>query len=215
MNPLTFAARPLAAGLHQASRAIQFAADRLDQLAGGQSRQEDNGGPPSPQEAEIERARQRSTGEPKPLDDVSITRKVETELFRDADVPKGSIDVNTAEGVVWLRGEAKTPDMINELERRASAIPEVTRVENLLHLPKTPAPSRADTPRRQQKTRRSERRPPERSATTRVTAEEEPRAGAEPKPKDVAEEGRGRPAAPLGSDESASGEDGGSSRSSS
>jgi hypothetical protein len=214
MNPLTFAARPLAVGLHQASRAIQFVADRLDQLAGDKSRRED-GGPPSPQEAEIERARQRSTGDPKPLDDVSITRKVETELFRDADVPKGSIDVNTVEGVVWLRGEAKTPEMINELERRASGIPEVTRVENLLHLPKTPAPSRADTPRRQQKTRRSRRRPTERAAATRVTAEEEARADAEPSPKDVSQQGRGRPAAPLGSGESASDEDGGSSRSSS
>jgi osmotically-inducible protein OsmY len=79
---------------------------------------------------------------PKDLDDVAVARKVETVIFRDDAVPKGKIDVNAADGVVWLRGEAKTPEMIKELERQTAAIPEVKRVENLLHLPKTPAPTR-------------------------------------------------------------------------
>jgi hypothetical protein len=79
---------------------------------------------------------------PKDLDDVGLARKVETVIFRDDNVPKGNIDVNAADGVVWLRGEAKTPEMINELEALTSAIPEVKRVEVLLHLPKTPAPTR-------------------------------------------------------------------------
>jgi osmotically-inducible protein OsmY len=92
---------------------------------------------------------------PKPLDDVAITRKVESVIFRQRGVQKGKIDVNTAEGVVWLRGEAKTPDLIKTLERRTREVPEVKRVENLLHLPKTPAPSRTDTPASQRKTRRT------------------------------------------------------------
>jgi hypothetical protein len=79
---------------------------------------------------------------PKVLDDVGLARKVETVIFRDDSVPKGKIDVNAAAGVVWLRGEAKTPEMIKALERETLAIPEVTQVENLLHLPKTPAPTR-------------------------------------------------------------------------
>ena len=79
---------------------------------------------------------------PKDLDDVGVARKVETVIFRDDAIPKGKIDVNAANGVVWLRGEAKTPEMIKELERQTAAIPEVKRVENLLHLPKTPAPTR-------------------------------------------------------------------------
>jgi hypothetical protein len=82
---------------------------------------------------------------PKELDDVALARKVETIIFRDEAVPKGKIDVNAADGVVWLRGEAKTPEMIKALERQATAIPEVKKVENLLHLPKTPAPTRSDT----------------------------------------------------------------------
>ena len=73
------------------------------------------------------------------LDDVTLARKVETEIFRSRRVAKGKVDVNVAEGVVWLRGEARTPDLIQELETKAAAIPEVKRVENLLRLPGTRA----------------------------------------------------------------------------
>lgn len=84
-----------------------------------------------------------ATQVPKDLDDVAVARKVETVLFRDESIPKGKIDVNAADGVVWLRGEAKNPEMIKTLVAQATAIPEVHRVENLLHLPKTPAPTRS------------------------------------------------------------------------
>jgi hypothetical protein len=88
---------------------------------------------PSPQASRV----------PKDLDDVALARKVETIIFRDDSVPKGDIDVNAANGVVWLRGQAKTPEMIKGLGRQCASIPEVRRVENLLHLPKTPAPTRS------------------------------------------------------------------------
>jgi hypothetical protein len=87
------------------------------------------------------RPKEPAAARPKDLDDVAIARKVETIIFRDDDVPKGHIDVNCVNGVVWLRGEAKTPEMIKELERQTAAIPEVNGVENMLHLPKTPAPT--------------------------------------------------------------------------
>src|SRR6266700_768674 len=50
--------------------------------------------------------------QPKEFDDVTLARKVETELFRPADVPKGKILVNAVRGVVQLRGEADSPQMI-------------------------------------------------------------------------------------------------------
>jgi hypothetical protein len=106
---------------------------------------------------------------PKDLDDVALARKVETIIFRDDSVPKGAIDVNAAAGVVWLRGEAKTPEMIKLLERQAAEIPEVRQVENLLHLPKTPAPTRTDTPAAQRRTRSSAQDPEKRTVTTGVT----------------------------------------------
>jgi osmotically-inducible protein OsmY len=76
--------------------------------------------------------------EPKDFDDVTLARKVETEIFRPADVPKGKINVSVVDGVVELRGEADTPDMVDELVKKARKVQGVRDVENLLHLP-TPA----------------------------------------------------------------------------
>jgi osmotically-inducible protein OsmY len=74
--------------------------------------------------------------EPKPQpDDVTLARKVETEIFRDADVPKGQINVNAENGKIYLRGEVGQPEMIRDLEERARSVQGVSDVENLLHLP--------------------------------------------------------------------------------
>ena len=77
---------------------------------------------------------------PKDLDDTTLARKVETEIFRPAHVPKGKIDVNVQDGVVQLRGEADSADMIRELVDKARSVQGVRDVENLLHVPGTPAP---------------------------------------------------------------------------
>lgn len=79
-------------------------------------------------------------GEDGNVDDVTLARKVETELFRDADAPKGSVDVNVQDGVVQLRGEVEPPELIDELVERARQVGGVRGVENLLHAPGTPAP---------------------------------------------------------------------------
>ncbi len=72
--------------------------------------------------------------QPKEFDDVTLARKVETELFRPADVPKGTINVNVVDGVVQLRGEVDEPQLIEELVEKATRIQGVQAVENLLHL---------------------------------------------------------------------------------
>lgn len=137
---------------------------------------------------------------PKDLDDVTIARKVESVIFRSRTVAKGKVDVNVADGVVWLRGEVKTPDLVKQLEANAREVPEVKGVENLLHLPKTPAPSRTDTPASQRKTRRTKPRPGARKVSSGDVSEEAPApAGAEPAPKVVNALGAGRKPAPLGS----------------
>ncbi len=74
------------------------------------------------------------------LDDNTLRAKVETELFRDPDVPKGHINVNAQNGVIQLRGEVERPEMIRELVEKARKVQGVQDVENLLHLPKTAAP---------------------------------------------------------------------------
>jgi osmotically-inducible protein OsmY len=73
-------------------------------------------------------------------DDVTLARKVETEIFRDAEVPKGQINVNAENGKIVLRGEVDQPEMIRDLEERARKVQGVSDVENLLHLPGAEAP---------------------------------------------------------------------------
>jgi osmotically-inducible protein OsmY len=73
-------------------------------------------------------------------DDVTLAHKVETEIFRDADVPKGQINVNAEGGVVVLRGEVDRPEMIEDLEKKTRKVQGVREVENLLHLPGSEAP---------------------------------------------------------------------------
>ncbi len=75
--------------------------------------------------------------EPKELDDVTLARKVETEIFRDADAPKGQVDVNAANGVVTLRGEVESPDLIEALEKSTRKVTGVRGVENLLRTPES------------------------------------------------------------------------------
>jgi osmotically-inducible protein OsmY len=69
----------------------------------------------------------------KDYDDVTLARKVESELFRPADVPKGSISVNVNDGVVELRGELSDQKQIDELGDTAKKIDGVKDVRNLLH----------------------------------------------------------------------------------
>jgi osmotically-inducible protein OsmY len=81
--------------------------------------------------------------EPKPQpDDVTLARKVESEIFRAPEVPKGKINVNAENGVIVLRGEAETPEMIEDLADRAREVQGVRDVENLLHVPGALPPSR-------------------------------------------------------------------------
>ena len=66
-------------------------------------------------------------------DDVTLARKVESELFRPDDVPKGAISVNVNAGVVELRGELPDQAQIDQLADTARKITGVKDVNNLLH----------------------------------------------------------------------------------
>ncbi len=66
--------------------------------------------------------------------DATLKAKVETELFRDPEIPKGRINVNAENRVVVLRGELDRPEQINAIEAKVRSIPGVAAVENLLHL---------------------------------------------------------------------------------
>jgi osmotically-inducible protein OsmY len=73
--------------------------------------------------------------EPKTFDDQTLKAKVESEVFRPADAPKGDVNVNVERGVVYLRGQVDRSDLVEELERKVRSVQGVRDVENLLHLP--------------------------------------------------------------------------------
>jgi osmotically-inducible protein OsmY len=75
------------------------------------------------------------------VDDVTLARKVETEIFRDADAPKGDVSVDVQAGVVYLRGMVADGQWIDRLADEAKKVDGVKGVKNLLHRPGTPAPA--------------------------------------------------------------------------
>ena len=78
---------------------------------------------------------------PLELDDVSLVRKVESELFRDRTIPKGPISINADRGILVLRGQLEDPQQIQRIEREVRRVAGVRDVENLLHPPGVPAPA--------------------------------------------------------------------------
>jgi osmotically-inducible protein OsmY len=76
-------------------------------------------------------------------DDVTLARKVETEIFRAADAPKGDVSVDVQRGVAHLRGEVADEQWITRFGEEAEKVDGVKAVENLLHPPGTPAPDRS------------------------------------------------------------------------
>ena len=113
-----------------------LAVDRTGGFFRGRARQAERAGRAVAAEAYgVSQKVQHLREEPKEFDDVTLARKVETEIFRDADVPKGQINVNAQEGVVQLRGEVPTAEMIDDLVAKTRQVQGVQDVENLLHLP--------------------------------------------------------------------------------
>ena len=76
-----------------------------------------------------------------PADDVALAHKVESEVFRRAGVPKGQIDINAEAGVVFLRGVVERREDLERMEQLTRRVAGVRGVENLLHMPGTPAPA--------------------------------------------------------------------------
>jgi osmotically-inducible protein OsmY len=82
-----------------------------------------------------------TSGPSVPADDQALADRVRTEIFRRPDAPKGSVNVGVVDGIVYLRGEVPERAEIERLVSGAQSVPGVRAVENLLHLPSTPAPT--------------------------------------------------------------------------
>lgn len=73
-------------------------------------------------------------------DDATLAHKVETEIFRAADAPKGSVSVDVQAGVATLRGEVREQEWVDKLGDEAGHVDGIKGVQNLLHTPGTPTP---------------------------------------------------------------------------
>lgn len=70
--------------------------------------------------------------------DQAVTGRVEGTIFRDNSIPRSQININTVDGVVYVRGTVTSQEQIAEIERRIKGVEGVDAVINLLRLP-TPA----------------------------------------------------------------------------
>ena len=77
------------------------------------------------------------------LNDPALAAKVESEVFRDQQIPKDKLSVNVEDGAVYLRGEVPDQDTMDELIARARKVDGVKGVENLTHLPSEAAPTKS------------------------------------------------------------------------
>jgi osmotically-inducible protein OsmY len=82
-------------------------------------------------------------GDTAPDNDITLARKVETEIFRPEGAPKGQVNVQAIDGVVELRGQVDDPWTINDLEQRTRKVTGVRDVRNLLHVPGQTPPNLA------------------------------------------------------------------------
>jgi BON domain len=78
------------------------------------------------------------------VDDSTLRDRVESELFRDPDVPKANINLDVAGGRVTLRGQVRWPEQIREITSRVARMPGVQNVQSFLHLEGTEAPNKAE-----------------------------------------------------------------------
>ncbi|HEY6057978.1 MAG TPA: BON domain-containing protein, partial [Candidatus Limnocylindrales bacterium] len=65
-----------------------------------------------------------------PPDDTTLAHTVESELFRDRDIPKGDMNINAENGVVILRGIADSDDQIERITARVMTIKGVRAVRS-------------------------------------------------------------------------------------
>jgi osmotically-inducible protein OsmY len=83
----------------------------------------------------------REEDKPQP-NDATLVQKVESEVFRDPSLPKGAVNLNAENGVVVIRGEVESEDLVRRLEEAVRDVKGVRGVENLLHVAGRPEEER-------------------------------------------------------------------------
>jgi hypothetical protein len=79
-----------------------------------------------------------------PVDDLTLRDRVESEIFRDASLPKGRLNFDVESGVVTIRGQVDNAYEIASIEKAVLKVRGVNGVENLMHVEGTPAPNKVE-----------------------------------------------------------------------
>ena len=77
------------------------------------------------------------------LNDPALKAKIESEVFRDPDLPKDRVSVNVEDGIAFLRGEVDDRQTISRIYQATARVEGVRGVENLLHTAGEQAPTKA------------------------------------------------------------------------
>jgi osmotically-inducible protein OsmY len=83
-------------------------------------------------EGKVEALKSKARPEKPAANDQDLADRVKSEIFRPADAPKGSVNVNVEHGIVYLRGHVDKKDQIEELAKQARSVDGVRGVHNLL-----------------------------------------------------------------------------------
>ncbi len=81
------------------------------------------------------------------LNDPALVQKVESEIFRDEHIrqAKGHLSINAEYGVIYVRGEVPSREVMSDITMRARKVDGVKAVENLTHLPGEEAPHKDES----------------------------------------------------------------------
>jgi osmotically-inducible protein OsmY len=82
-------------------------------------------------EGKVEAAKSMARPEKPAANDQQLAERVKSEIFQPADAPKGSVNVNVENGIVYLRGEADA-SQAKKLESQARSVDGVKGVESLI-----------------------------------------------------------------------------------
>ena len=77
------------------------------------------------------RIKKLASNKPEPNDE-ALADRVRSEIFRPAEAPKGSVNVNVENGIVYLRGDADDPQQVTKLVEGARSVDGVREVKNLI-----------------------------------------------------------------------------------
>ncbi len=86
-------------------------------------------------EGRVAAMRAARTPDARPIDDATLGDRIQSSVFRDAALDKGSINLNVERGVVVLRGEVPDQATRERLVSEVEAVDGVWTVRDLLHLP--------------------------------------------------------------------------------